>query len=166
MEFSMARPSSTTGKTPAPKPAAKPAAKRSKLSSHHRGGITESVEDYLECIANLVKRDGFVSVAAVADALDLIRPSVSQMIKRLAEMGYLKREAYRGFMLTPKGEAIATAIQARHAALTQLFMRLDLDPHQYQDDIEGIEHHLSDHTLQRLRDLIAHLDKHPLPPTP
>ncbi len=137
--------------------------KRSKLSAHHRGGLTESVEDYLECIANLVKRNGFVSVSAVADALDVIRPSVSQMIKRLAEMGYLKREPYRGFVLTPKGEAVATAIQERHAVLTRLFMQLDLDPHQYQDDIEGIEHHLSDPTLQRLRDLIAHLDQHPLP---
>ncbi len=138
-------------------------AKRSKLSAHHRGGITESAEDYLECISNLVKRDGFVSVSAVAEALDLIRPSVSQMIKRLAEMGYLRREAYRGFVLTAKGEAVAAAVQARHAALTQLFVRLDLDPHRFQGDIEGIEHHLSDHTLRRLQDLIAHLDKHPLP---
>lgn len=141
-------------------------ARRTKLSAHQREGLTESVEDYLECIANLVKRDGFVSVSAVADALDLNRPSVSQMIKRLAEMGYLKREAYRGFTLTPRGETVAVAIQTRHTVLTQLFVRLDLDPHQYQDDIEGIEHHLSDHTLQRLRDLISHLERHPLPADP
>lgn len=138
------------------------AAKRGKLSTHHRGGVTESVEDYLECIANLVKRDGFVSVSAVADALDLIRPSVSQMIKRLAEMGYLKREPYRGFVLTPKGEAVAAAVQERHEVLTQLFARLKLDADQFQDDIEGIEHHLSDYTLERLKKLIEHLDKYPL----
>lgn len=146
---------------PKPKPKAK-AAKRGKLSTHHRGGVTESVEDYLECIANLVKRDGFVSVSAVADALDLIRPSVSQMIKRLAEMGYLKREPYRGFVMTPKGEAVAAAVQERHAVLTQLFQRLELDPLQYEDDIEGIEHHLSDDTLAKLKKLIEHLDRHPL----
>lgn len=138
-------------------------AKRTKLSAHHRGGLTESGEDYLECIANLVQRDGFVSVSAVADELDLIRPSVSQMIKRLAEMGYLKREPYRGFVLTAKGEAVAAAIQERHAVLTVLFEKLGLDPLRYQADIEGIEHHLSDMTLQRLRDLIAHLEKRPLP---
>jgi len=137
-------------------------AKRAKLSAHHRGGLTESAEDYLECISNLRARNGYASVSDVADALDLIRPSVSIMIKRLADLGYLKREAYRGFVLTEKGEAVANSIRERHEVLTELFRSMGLQPDEFHADIEGIEHHISEAALPRFRQLVKHLGKHPL----
>jgi len=133
-----------------------------KRSAHQRTAVTESIEDYLECISTLVQRDGFVSVSAVADSLKLIRPSVSLMIKRLDDLGYLKREPYRGFALTAKGREIAQAIEVRHLLLSALFTQLGLDPVKYYNDIEGIEHHISDATLKKLQDLVLHLKKHPL----
>lgn len=141
---------------------ARSAVKRAKLSAHHRSGLTESAEDYLECISNLMRKNGFASVSDVAESLDLIRPSVSLMIKRLATMGYLKREPYRGFVLTPKGEEIAEGIQRRHTLLTELFVQIGLDPAQFQDDIEGLEHHISETALQRFHELVQHLKAHPL----
>ncbi len=136
--------------------------KRAKLSAHHRGGLTESAEDYLECISNLIGRNGYASVSDVADELDLIRPSVSIMIKRLADLGYLRREAYRGFMLTAKGEEVANSIQERHQVLTELFRLMGLNPEEFYADIEGIEHHISDAALPAFRKLVKHLDKFPL----
>lgn len=136
--------------------------RRTKLSAHHREGITESAEDYLECISNLMQERGFASVSDVAESLGLVRPSVSIMIKRLSELGYLKRKPYRGFVLTPEGEKIARAIQVRHQTLTELFLLLALDPDKHLDDIEGMEHHISDATLSRFKKLIRHLKAHPL----
>ncbi len=136
--------------------------KRGKLSSHHRSGLTESAEDYLECISNLIGRNGYASVSDVADSLDLIRPSVSIMIKRLADLGYLRREPYRGFMLTPKGETVANSIQERHAVLTELFQLMGMSPKEFYSDIEGIEHHISNAALPRFRKLIRHLKQFPL----
>lgn len=136
--------------------------KRSKLSAHHREGLTESAEDYLECISNLIGRNGYASVSDVADELDLIRPSVSIMIKRLADLGYLRREPYRGFVLTEEGEAVAVSIQKRHAMLTELFELMGLDPAKFHADIEGIEHHMSDASLPQFKKLIAHLRQHPM----
>lgn len=137
-------------------------ARRGKLSSHHRGGLTESAEDYLECISNLIGRNGYASVSDVADELDLIRPSVSLMIKKLADLGYLRREPYRGFMLTAKGEEVANSIQERHAVLTDLFRLMGLSPDEFYSDIEGIEHHISDAALPAFRKLAKHLAKHPM----
>ena len=137
-------------------------AKRAKLSAHHRGGLTESAEDYLECISNLIGRNGYASVSDVADELDLIRPSVSIMIKRLADLGYLERQPYRGFVLTPKGEEVANSIQERHAVLTELFRLMGLAPEAFHADIEGIEHHISDAALPAFRRLVGHLGKHPM----
>lgn len=140
------------------------APRREKLSAHHRNGLTESAEDYLECISDLVGRNGFASVSDVADELELMRPSVSIMIKRLADLGFLERKPYRGFVLTASGEEVAASIQRRHALLTDLFGLLGLDPQRYRADIEGIEHHISDPVFEGLTGLVGHLRKHPVPP--
>jgi DtxR family manganese transport transcriptional regulator len=124
--------------------------------------LTESAEDYLECISNLIGRNGYASVSDVADELDLVRPSVSIMIKRLADLGYLRREPYRGFVLTAKGEVVAHSIQERHRVLTDLFRAMGLDPAKFHADIEGIEHHISEAALPVFRRLTAHLVRHPL----
>ena len=136
--------------------------KRDKLSAHHRKGLTESAEDYLECISNLVGQNGYASGADVAEALDLMRPSVSLMIKRLARLGYLKRERYRGFVLTPQGQIVAESIKERHAVLAEIFQHLGLDPKKFQADIEGLEHHISEAEFPRFKRLVAHLNKSPL----
>lgn len=139
--------------------------RRAKLSAHHRNGLTESAEDYLECISDLVDRNGFASVSDVADALELMRPSVSLMIKRLADLGFLERKPYRGFVLTARGKEVAVSIQRRHALLSELFGLLGLDPQRYRADIEGLEHHISDRVFDGLELLVAHLLKHPIPAT-
>ncbi|SDU06137.1 iron (metal) dependent repressor, DtxR family [Verrucomicrobium sp. GAS474] len=159
-------PSSRKKATPAKGKAKAPAGtegSRAKRSAHHRGGLTESAEDYLECISNLLIRHGYVSASDVADALGLIRPSVSLMIKRLADQGYLERQPYRGFVLTPKGQKVASSIRERHAVLTDIFQQLGLDPEAFQADIEGLEHHISDAAFLRFKQLVAHLQQHPLP---
>ena len=159
---------SPTKTTPAPTPKAAPkekgpsSASGLKRSAHHRGGLTESAEDYLECISNLLIRHGYVSASDVADALGLIRPSVSLMIKRLADQGYLERQPYRGFVLTPKGQKVASSIRERHEVLTDIFEQLGLDPETFQADIEGLEHHISDAAFLRFKQLVAHLERHPL----
>ena len=135
---------------------------RGKHSAHHRKGLTESAEDYLECISNLVGQKGYASGADVAEALELVRPSVSLMIKRLASLGYLKRERYRGFVLTPEGEGVAESIKERHAVLAEIFQHLGLDPKKFHADIEGLEHHISEAAFPRFKQLVAHLNKNPL----
>ena len=150
-----------TAGSPSPKPDA--GGRRAKLSAHHRNGLTESAEDYLECISDLVDRNGFASVSDVADELELMRPSVSIMIKRLSDLGFLERKPYRGFVLTVRGKEVAVSIQRRHALLSRLFGLLGLDPMRYRADIEGLEHHISDRVFDGLTVLVSHLLKHPIP---
>jgi len=160
----MARKTIPPGSAGAPASKAESGPRRAKLSAHHRDGLTESAEDYLECISDLVGRNGFASVSDVADELELMRPSVSIMIKRLADLGFLERKPYRGFVLTARGGEVAASIQRRHALLTELFGLLGLDPQRYRADIEGMEHHISDPVFEGLSALVGHLRKHPVPP--
>ena len=133
-----------------------------KRSAHDRAVVTESMEDYLECIFDLESRKGYARVSDVAEALRLNRASTSIMVKRLGKLGFLRYEPYRGFALTPDGCRVAEKIRKRHAMLSELFQRMGLDPREYLSDIEGLEHHLSDRAFRRFAELADHLRTHPL----
>jgi len=152
----MARP---TAKTPA---RSSPMAPR-KRSAHDRAGVTESMEDYLECIFDLESTKGYACVSDVAEALRLNRASTSIMVKRLGKLGFLRYEPYRGFALTPEGSRVAEKIRKRHAMLADLFHLMGLDHRDHLSDIEGLEHHLSERAFRRFAELAAHLRHHPFP---
>jgi len=132
-----------------------------KRSAHDRAGVTESMEDYLECIFDLENTKGYACVSDVAEALKLNRASTSIMVKRLGKLGFLRYEPYRGFALTPEGVRVAEKIRKRHAMLTELFDLMGLDPGEHLSDIEGLEHHLSDRAFRRFAELASHLRRHP-----
>jgi Mn-dependent DtxR family transcriptional regulator len=142
-----------------------PAAPR-KRSAHDRAAVTESMEDYLECIFDLENTKGYACVSDVAETLRLNRASTSIMVKRLGKLGFLRYEPYRGFALTPEGRRVAERIRKRHAMLANLFDLIGLDHRHHLSDIEGLEHHLSERAFRRLADLAAHLRDHPLPRRP
>ena len=155
--FSMAR---SIAKTPSTRPGEDAPRKR---SAHDRAGVTESMEDYLECIFDLENTKGYACVSDVAEALQLNRASTSIMVKRLGKLGFLRYEPYRGFALTPEGTRVAEKIRKRHAMLADLFQLMGLDHRDHLSDIEGIEHHLSERAFRRFAELAAHLRQHPIP---
>jgi Mn-dependent DtxR family transcriptional regulator len=115
---------------------------------------TESGEDYLVCIFELIEEKGYARVANVAESLAVAEPSASAMIKRLAQKGYLKHERYRGFTLTGTGHAAAREVHARRRILTAFLQSLDLPKNVIQQDVDGLEHHLSKQTFEQLKLLV------------
>jgi Mn-dependent DtxR family transcriptional regulator len=115
---------------------------------------TESAQNYLVCIFELIERKGYARVADVAESLSVTEPSASSMIKRLAQKGYLKHEKYRGFTLTGTGQAMASEIRARRRILTAFLQSLDLPKNVIQHDVDGLEHHLSKQTFEQLKLLV------------
>ncbi|PTX99607.1 transcriptional regulator MntR [Verrucomicrobia bacterium LW23] len=143
-------------------PAAAPTPQR-RRSAHDRTGVTESAEDYLERIYELIESKGYARVSDIAEALSLSRPSVSIMVQRLDKLGYLLYEKYRGLTLTPEGVRVAQAIRRRHAILTEFFELLGLPGEIVERDVEGVEHHVSQELLQRLESLVTHCRVNPEP---
>lgn len=132
---------------------------------HSVGGghrSTENGEDYLVCIFELIEEKGYARVADVAVALSVAASSASAMIKRLAQKGYLNYERYRGFTLTGIGHAMARDILARRSMLTAFLKSLGLPKSVIQHDVHGLEHHISNQTLEQLRLLVqAHVIQKP-----
>jgi len=88
-------------------------------------GLSRSVEDYLKAVYALTERGAPASTSALAEALDVQPSSVSGMMKRLAEAGYVRHRRYRGVQLTEEGRTTALSVIRRHRILeTYLVDRL------------------------------------------
>src|SRR3982751_4649704 len=129
--------------------------------SSHMQEPSQSAEDYLERIHELIREKGYARVVDIASSLQVKQASVTGMVQKLGELGYPNYEKYRGLILTEKGLAVATKIKKRHETLSRFFALLDLDAETQKHDIEGIEHHLSSETLDVLADLANYFEKNP-----
>src|SRR5688572_30092804 len=122
---------------------------------------SQSAEDYLERIHELIEEKGYARVVDIATSLQVKQASVTSMVQKLGELGYINYEKYRGLILTEKGREVALNIQKRHETLSRFFSLLGLDPKTQQADIEGIEHHLSPETVECLADLAQYFEERP-----
>jgi Mn-dependent DtxR family transcriptional regulator len=122
---------------------------------------SQSAEDYLERILELIQEKGYARVVDIASSLEVKQASVTSMVQKLAELGYLNYEKYRGLVLTDKGRAVACRIKKRHQTLSRFFSLLGLDEQTQQQDIEGIEHHLSGETVEVLSNLAKFFEDNP-----
>ncbi len=122
---------------------------------------SQSAEDYLERIHELIEEKGYARVVDIARSLEVKQASVTSMVQKLGEAGYLNYEKYRGLILTDKGRGVARKIQQRHATLARFFSLFGLDAETQRLDIEGIEHHLSPATVECLANLAEFFEKNP-----
>lgn len=122
---------------------------------------SQSAEDYLERIHELIQEKGYARVVDIASSLKVRQASVTSMVQKLGRAGFVKYEKYRGLILTDKGREVAETIQRRHVTLSRFFSLLGLDGETQRRDIEGIEHHLSPATLETLTALSAFFEENP-----
>jgi len=122
---------------------------------------SQSAEDYLERIHELIEAKGYARVVDIATSLKVRQASVTSMVQKLGRAGFIKYEKYRGLILTDQGRAVARTIHERHETLSRFFSLFGLDADTQRADIEGIEHHLSPATLDMLSDLAAFFEENP-----
>ena len=122
---------------------------------------SSAVEDYLERILELINAKGYARVVDIAAALKISQASVTNMVQRLDSDGLLKYEKYRGLALTAAGENVAREIMRRHELLTDFFRLLGVKERIIENDVEGMEHHISPATLRAIEALTTQLRRRP-----
>ena len=105
------------------------------------------VEDYVELIADLIDDGGEARQVDIAARLGVAQPTVAKMLKRLAEDGLVAQKPYRGAFLTDAGQALALRSRERHRLVEQFLLSLGIAPETARRDAEGLEHHVSEETL-------------------
>lgn len=122
---------------------------------------TDRMEDYLEVVYELVGQKGYANTVDISNYLNVSSPSVTKMMQRLDEAGYLKYEKYRGIRLTEEGIRIAESIRNKHGLLAEFFKIIGVDEESANNDAEGIEHHLHPETIKKLKEFMSVLKKNP-----
>jgi len=116
---------------------------------------TPAVQDYLKAIHSLGGAERRVPPAEIAARLDVRAPSVTGMLKRLAEAGWIDYEPGHGASLTLAGTSEARRVIRRHRLL-ELFLHrvLGLDWSEVDAEAEALEHAISPRLEQAIA---AHL---------
>lgn len=111
----------------------------------------ELVEDYVELIADLIDDAGEARQIDIAQRLGVAQPTVAKMLKRLASEGFISQRPYRGVFLTEAGRRLAEASRGRHQVVEAFLRDIGISPETARIDAEGIEHHVSEETLEAFR---------------
>ena len=117
--------------------------------------ITPAVQDYLKAIHGLGGAEQMVSPVDIAARLEVRAPSVTGMLKRLAEAGLIRYESGHGAQLTEQGVAQARRVIRRHRLLELFLTRvLGLDWSEVDAEADALEHAISPRLEQAIA---AHL---------
>ncbi len=113
--------------------------------------LSASIQDYLKAIYKLQTSAERLSISSLARDRDVSAASASAMVKKLAALGLLEHEPYRGFHLTDDGEKVALEV-IRHHRLLELYLAETLGLHV--DDVHAeadrLEHVISEELEERI----------------
>ncbi len=115
----------------------------------------EQAEDYVELVDALIKERGEARAVELAARLGISHVAVTKTVQRLQRDGLLRSEPYRSIFLTPEGALLAQSAKERHQLVLAFLKRLGVSDETANVDAEGIEHHISEETLQALRRFLA-----------
>lgn len=85
--------------------------------------LSRKTEDYLEVIYNIIEKKGYARVKDIALELKVSSPSVTEMMRKLNERGFIVYEKYGGITLTDKGRKIAEGVKKRHVIFEDFFLK-------------------------------------------
>ena len=113
------------------------------------------VEEYLETMLSLSEEGVPVIQARIAERLGRSAPSVSEMLDRLREDGYVARDGRR-LSLTESGQALAEKVVRKHRLAERLLVDvIGLEWHKVHREAGRWEHVISDEVEARLVELLG-----------
>ena len=119
--------------------------------------LTRSEEDHLKAIYGLQQAGPSAFTKDIAERLSTKASSVTDMLKKLADKGFVKHAPYHGAALTPKGRRQALMLVRKHRLWeTFLVQRLGFGWDEVHEVAEQLEHVSSEKLIERLDDYLDH----------
>ena len=115
---------------------------------------SEVAEDYVEMIADLIGEKGEARAVDLAARFGVTPPTVNATVQRLVREGLVVSRPYRSIFLTAAGRAMAERCAERHNTVRDFLVTIGVDPETAETDAEGLEHHVSEQTLDAFRSVI------------
>ena len=112
--------------------------------------LSESLEDYLEAIAELIAVEGHAHTKGIAEKLNVKMPSVTGALRQLEKLGYIIYNTHYPVVLTSEGKAVADEVMRRHLVLKSFFSDvLGLPLETASDTACRLEHDVDEDTIRR-----------------
>ena len=124
------------------------------VTSHY----SESLEDYLEMIS--VLGGNRVRSVDIATKMNVSKASVNRAVNILIEKGLVSKALYGEISLTEKGKMTSENVLKKHLVIRKFLIEiLGVDETLANDEACGIEHNISDETLDKFEKLFTKLKK-------
>lgn len=121
--------------------------------------ISENIEEYLEVLYRNGSNKEQVSTTKLSKELGIAPGSVTQMLKKLENLGYIKYTPYKGAVLTDDGMKIAQKITRKHRILEKFLMDvLKIKEENIHEQACEMEHTLSDEAERALCTMLHNPD--------
>lgn len=119
--------------------------------------VSHTVENYIKAIFQLSERDGTtISTSALSEKLKTTSASVTDMLKKLAELDLLVYKKYYGVQLTEQGKSLAVQIVRKHRLWeTFLHEKLNISWDKVHEIAEQLEHINAPGLIEPLNDFLG-----------
>lgn len=124
----------------------------------------KTTEEYIEIIYVLQKRDGYAKTGYISLELGVRPSSVTEMLQKLQEGGYIKYERYKGAVLTDFGNKMARELMKKHKIIADFLEIIGIKRELAEADACQIEHHVTEKTLERLGKFVEFINNAPKEP--
>ena len=121
--------------------------------------LTPAMEDYLEAVLIVAKKQVEVRSVDIARQLNVSKPSVWRAMTVLKDGGFLTMDDYGFLLLTDLGQETAKKIYERHCFFTDRLIAAGVDPKQAEKEACRIEHAISDESFSKLKESVNNEDK-------
>jgi DtxR family Mn-dependent transcriptional regulator len=119
--------------------------------------LTPATEDYLKTVYKLEDANEVVATNAIAERMDVSAASVTNMMKKLSEMGLVEYARYQGITLTDAGRKIALEI-VRHHRLLEVYLAeaMGFGWDQVDAEAERLEHVISEEFEDKMDEMLGY----------
>lgn len=123
---------------------------------------TTEKDHYIKLIFLLQEKQQRVTVSKLAKVLGVSKSSVSNMMKKLINMGWVDTKPYKPIRLTELGEHIALELVAKHRLVESFLCEM---MHFTSDEVheiaEELEHVNSPVFFRRIKEMLSQIQKDP-----
>jgi DtxR family transcriptional regulator, Mn-dependent transcriptional regulator len=118
---------------------------------------SQSKEDYLKYIYHINEEGKKANTGNLAAALSVSPASVSEMVSKLSDEGWIENTPYHGFKLTKEGEKISINLVRKHRLL-EVFLQqhLNYEWDEVHAEAERFEHVCSEMFINKLEEYLGY----------
>lgn len=117
---------------------------------------SQTEENYLKALFNLLNKDDEVNISELSNYLEISKPTANSMVKNLQRQSYVEYEKYKPLKLTAYGKKEAALVIRKHR-LTEMFLveKMGFGWEEVHEIAEQIEHINSDQFFDRMDQMMG-----------